>query len=60
MFQIVHRQAFSEQSFLWEVSAPDVAAAAQPGQLVMLRLRDGSERIPLTVPPAPLTAALAD
>jgi glutamate synthase (NADPH/NADH) small chain len=49
MFQIVRRELFSEQSFLWEVSAPDVAAAAQPGHFVMLRLREGGERIPLTV-----------
>jgi glutamate synthase (NADPH/NADH) small chain len=36
-------------TFLWEVLAPDVAAAAQPGHFVMLRLHEGGERIPLTV-----------
>ncbi|HEX6362797.1 MAG TPA: NADPH-dependent glutamate synthase [Albitalea sp.] len=49
MFQIVRRELFSEQCFLWEVLAPDVAAAAQPGHFVMLRLHEGGERIPLTV-----------
>jgi NAD(P)H-flavin reductase len=49
MFQIVRRELFSENAFLWEVSAPDIAAAAQPGHFVMLRLREGGERIPLTV-----------
>jgi len=49
MFRIVRREAFSDTTFLWEVLAPDVAAAAQPGHFVMLRLHDGSERIPLTV-----------
>ena len=49
MFEIVRRERFSEQSFLWEVRAPDVAAAAQPGHFVMLCLREGGERIPLTV-----------
>lgn len=49
MYQIVRRQAFSETTFLWEVLAPDVAGSAEPGHFVMLRLHEGSERIPLTV-----------
>ncbi|MBK1722308.1 NADPH-dependent glutamate synthase [Thiocystis violacea] len=49
MYRILRRQAFSEITFLWEVLAPDVARAAQPGQFLMLRLREGGERIPLTV-----------
>jgi glutamate synthase (NADPH) small chain len=49
MYTIVRREAFSDTTFLWEVLAPDVAHAAQPGHFVMLRLHDGSERIPLTV-----------
>ena len=49
MYRIVRREAFSDTTFLWEVEAPDVAAAAQPGHFVMVRLHEGSERIPLTV-----------
>ncbi|MHB8875905.1 MAG: NADPH-dependent glutamate synthase [Myxococcaceae bacterium] len=49
MYEIVRHQAFSDVTFLWEVHAPDVARAAQPGHFVMLRLHEGSERIPLTV-----------
>ena len=49
MVRIVRREQFSEQTFLWEVDAPDVAQAAQPGHFVMLRLDDEGERIPLTV-----------
>lgn len=49
MYKILRRQAFSETTFLWEVLAPDVAQAAEPGHFVMLRLHEGSERIPLTV-----------
>lgn len=49
MYPIIRREAFSDTTFLWEVHAPDVAQAAQPGHFVMLRLYDGSERIPLTV-----------
>jgi glutamate synthase (NADPH) small chain len=49
MYQIIRREAFSPTTFLWEVLAPDVARSAEPGHFVMLRLHEGSERIPLTV-----------
>jgi homotetrameric NADPH-dependent glutamate synthase len=49
MYQIIRREVFSPTTFLWEVMAPDVARSAQPGHFIMLRLHDGSERIPLTV-----------
>ena len=49
MYTITRREVFSENSFLWEVQAPDIAAAAQPGHFVMLRLHENGERIPLTV-----------
>jgi len=49
MYRIAHREALSDSVFQWDVHAPDVAGAAQPGQFVMLRLHEGSERIPLTV-----------
>jgi glutamate synthase (NADPH/NADH) small chain len=49
MYEIIRREAFSETTFLWDVLAPDVAKASQPGHFVMLRLHEGSERIPLTV-----------
>src|SRR5262249_35262197 len=49
MYQIVRRQQFSDSTFLWDVHAPDVARAAKPGHFVMLRLKEGAERISLTV-----------
>jgi len=49
MYRILHRETFSDTSFLWEIKAPDVAEAAEPGHFVMLRLYEGGERIPLTV-----------
>ena len=49
MYTIIRREAFSETTFLWEVLAPDVAQSARPGHFVMIRLHEGSERIPLTV-----------
>ena len=49
MYTITRREIFSDTTFLWEVMAPDVAKSAEPGHFVMLRLHEGSERIPLTV-----------
>jgi homotetrameric NADPH-dependent glutamate synthase len=49
MYKIVRREVFSDTTFLWEVEAPDVARSAQPGHFVMVRLHEGSERVPLTV-----------
>ena len=49
MYRIVTRSELNPATFLWEIEAPAVARAAQPGQFVMVRLHDGSERIPLTV-----------
>ena len=49
MYAIVEREQLSESTFLWVVRAPDVARAAHPGQFVMLRSKEGGERIPLTI-----------
>jgi len=49
MYKIIRRETFSDSTFLWEVKAPDVAKAAEPGQFLIVRLREGAERIPLTV-----------
>lgn len=49
VFRIIRKEVFSPATFLWEVLAPDVARASCPGQFVMVRLKEGGERIPLTV-----------
>lgn len=49
MFRITRRVQFGPQTFLWDVQAPDVARAAQPGHFVMARVDEHGERIPLTV-----------
>jgi glutamate synthase (NADPH/NADH) small chain len=49
MYQIVKREQFGPVTFLWEVVAPEVAAACQPGHFVMVRVDETGERIPLTV-----------
>ena len=49
MFQIIRHEQFSPITFLWEILAPDLAKASEPGQFVMVRIREGGERIPLTI-----------
>jgi glutamate synthase (NADPH) small chain len=49
MYQIIKREQFGPVTFLWEVVAPDVAKACQPGHFVMVRIDETGERIPLTV-----------
>ena len=49
MFLITQRKQFGPTTFLWDVSAPDVARAACPGHFVMARVDEHGERIPLTV-----------
>ncbi len=49
MYKIVKKETFSSTMFLWEIEAPDLARAANPGQFVIIRVREGAERIPLTI-----------
>jgi homotetrameric NADPH-dependent glutamate synthase len=49
VFVITRKQQFGPTTFLWDVQAPDVARAAQPGHFVMARIDEHGERIPLTV-----------
>jgi NAD(P)H-flavin reductase len=49
MFTIVKKETFSPTTFVWQVEAPDIAEAAQAGQFVIVRLKNGGERIPLTI-----------
>lgn len=48
-YRVHKREELAPQIFLWEVNAPALARAARPGQFVMVRLREGGERIPLTL-----------
>ncbi|MFD0981334.1 sulfide/dihydroorotate dehydrogenase-like FAD/NAD-binding protein [Tropicimonas aquimaris] len=48
-FPVVDRQDFSETTFLLEVSHPQMARAARPGQFVIVMLDNHGERIPLTI-----------
>ena len=48
-FRIVRREDFSASTFLLEVEHPDLAAAARPGQFVIVMSHERGERIPLTI-----------
>ncbi len=49
MYEIVRREDFSEATYLLEVEHPRLAAAARPGQFVMVMAHADGERIPLTI-----------
>ena len=49
MFKIVKKRVLADVSKLMEVEAPLVARKAQPGQFIILRVRENGERIPLTI-----------
>jgi NAD(P)H-flavin reductase len=49
MYKILRKQVFSPVTYLWEIEAPDLAKAARPGHFVIIRHREGGERIPLTI-----------
>jgi ferredoxin--NADP+ reductase len=49
VFDIVKKQVLAPSIKLFEVYAPEIAAKAQPGQFVILRIDERGERIPLTI-----------
>ncbi len=49
MYKILRREEYSPVTFMWEIEAPDVALAAQPGHFVIVKHTENGERIPLTV-----------
>lgn len=49
MPRIVEKRQLTPITRLFRVHAPLIAAAAQPGQFVIVRVREGGERIPLTI-----------
>ena len=49
LYRIVEKKQLNSTVFRLVVSAPAVAAKAQPGQFVILRVDETGERIPLTV-----------
>jgi ferredoxin--NADP+ reductase len=49
MPRILEARRLTPVTKYFRLDAPLIAAAAQPGQFVMVRVRDGGERIPITI-----------
>ena len=49
MTKILETRMLTPVTKLFRLDAPLIAAAAKPGQFVMLRVREGGERIPVTI-----------
>jgi ferredoxin--NADP+ reductase len=49
MAKICEKRSLTPVTKLFRVHAPLIAAAARPGQFVIVRVREGGERIPLTI-----------
>jgi ferredoxin--NADP+ reductase len=49
MPRILETRRLTPVTKLFRIEAPLIAASAKPGQFVMLRVRDGGERIPITI-----------
>ncbi len=49
MSRILEKRLLTPVTKLFRVESPLVAAAAKPGQFVIVRVREGGERIPLTI-----------
>lgn len=49
MYRIIKRRQLAELIVMLEIEAPAVAKKAQPGQFVIVRQGEDSERIPLTI-----------
>lgn len=49
MYSVVKRRQLAEAIVLFEIEAPAVAKKAKPGEFVIVRQNDKSERIPLTI-----------
>lgn len=49
MARIIETRRLTPVTKLYRLDAPLIATSAQPGQFVMLRVREGGERIPVTI-----------
>ena len=49
MYRILKKKVLNPTVTMMEIEAPFVAAKAEPGQFIILRVNDEGERIPLTV-----------
>lgn len=49
MFRIVRKQVLNPTVSLMEIEAPLIAKKAEPGQFIIFRAKEDSERVPLTI-----------
>jgi ferredoxin--NADP+ reductase len=49
MARIIEARRLTPVTKLFRIEAPLIASSARPGQFVMLRVREGGERIPITI-----------
>lgn len=49
MYKIIKKKVLTPSIKLFEVFSPEVAAKAEPGQFIILRIDENGERIPLTI-----------
>lgn len=49
MYRIISKKPLNDTVTMMEIEAPEVAAKAEPGQFIILRVDSDGERIPLTV-----------
>ena len=49
MFEIIHKETFAAETYLMDVYAPRIAHSALPGQFLIIKMEENSERIPLTI-----------
>ena len=49
MYEIINKRSLNPTVTLMEIMAPLVAAKAEPGQFIILRVDENGERIPLTI-----------
>lgn len=49
MFKIVKKKVLNSQVKLMEIDAPYIAKKAEPGQFIIFRINENSERVPLTI-----------
>ena len=49
MNKIIRKQQFSEKVFCLEVEAPLIARSCRPGNFIIVRVDNRSERVPYTI-----------
>ncbi|HZK40158.1 MAG TPA: sulfide/dihydroorotate dehydrogenase-like FAD/NAD-binding protein, partial [Atribacterota bacterium] len=49
MYKVMNKEKLNETIYSMWIQAPEVALSVQPGQFIILMIKEKGERIPLTV-----------